>query len=223
MTRSYANEASGQAEVAKFLRVLDNWRSSLVDLSGRNRLLNFKHTRTSTLELTQPSLYEVVAGLSDGWGFARLPDEEETGPGTADDGAAETGDVVAEERTLPATRDDGGLRTQKTTAAQLRRSLRNLRSNANRVFNDYGLWTLYVAAGFLEWREEGAHEVSAAPLVLIPVQLLQANDGSFQLRMAEDEDPRHNPALPLKLEQFGVDWSTVLAADPLDIATVLAT
>ncbi|MFE2263599.1 DUF4011 domain-containing protein [Streptomyces griseosporeus] len=55
--------------------MLAGWRTSLVDLSGRNRLLNFRHTKTATLEISYPSAEELVEGLDRGWDFAPLPDE----------------------------------------------------------------------------------------------------------------------------------------------------
>ncbi|WP_189744993.1 DUF4011 domain-containing protein [Streptomyces tendae] len=45
----------GGSDLERLRTILAGWRTSLVDLSGRNRLLNFKHPRASTLELSAPS------------------------------------------------------------------------------------------------------------------------------------------------------------------------
>ncbi|MEU4209182.1 DUF4011 domain-containing protein [Streptomyces sp. NPDC026206] len=40
--------------VERLKAILAGWRSFLVDLSGRNRLLNFRHTKAATLEIVSP-------------------------------------------------------------------------------------------------------------------------------------------------------------------------
>ncbi|MFE1870996.1 DUF4011 domain-containing protein [Streptomyces sp. NPDC059496] len=74
----------------------------------------------------------------------------------------------------------------------------------------------------LDWREEGAHESSSAPLVLVPVQLVRDRTGRIRLHEAEEQDAVHNPALAVKLAQLGVDWTPVADTDCLDAAAVLA-
>ncbi|MFE6333336.1 DUF4011 domain-containing protein [Streptomyces sp. NPDC057798] len=89
MTNSGAFEGSQEIDCLKAM--LEGWRSSLVDLSGRNRLLNFRHTRSATLEISVPSAPELLKGLGRGWDFAPLPDEEPE----ADEGRR-NGDAVLE-------------------------------------------------------------------------------------------------------------------------------
>ncbi|WP_435611676.1 DUF3320 domain-containing protein [Streptomyces sp. bgisy159] len=211
MTNS--GDFGGSQELDRLKAMLDHWRTSLVDLSGRNRLLNFRHTRSATLEIAAPSAQELLAGLARGWDFAPLPDEEEEageerGPG----------DVVL------AKKDDRseGILTQKTTAPSLLRALNSLRAKATQVFNDYGLWTLNLGVGMLRWREDGAETGSDAPLVLVPVVIERARNGRVRLRASDDEEPRLNPALRVKLEQFHIDWTPVGEQDPSDLEAVLS-
>ncbi|MFJ5557333.1 DUF4011 domain-containing protein [Streptomyces sp. NPDC093250] len=148
----------GGSDLARLKAVLADWRTSLVDLSGRNRLLNFKHTRTSTLELSAPSPSELVRLLEGrALRFAPLPDEVP---------------AVDEEQECPPPGEDDVV-TQKTTAPALQRALRSLRSKATQVFNDYGLWTLHLGVGMLHWREDGATVGSRAPLILFPVEIVR--------------------------------------------------
>ncbi|MEV6671992.1 DUF3320 domain-containing protein [Streptomyces sp. NPDC051162] len=203
-------------ELEQLKRILAGWRSSLVDLSGRNRLLNFRHTKAATLEILSPPVDALCDSLGQGWDFDPLPEEEPL----ADEG--EFGS--AEPETLPDTRRgdaNGGIVTQKKTSPTLLRALRNLRSRSVQVFNDYGLWTLQLGAGMLYWRDDGAQTGSHAPLVLLPVRIERLANGRMRLRANEDEEPRLNPALKVKLEQFGIDWTPVTDQDPLDITAVL--
>lgn len=124
----------GGSDLERLKAILAGWRTSLVDLSGRDRLLNFKHTRSSTLEMSAPSP-SVLEGLLEDRSlqFAKLPDEvpaEDEEPSCPPPGEH---DVVM----------------QKTTAPALQRALRSLRSKATQVFNDYGLWTLHLDVGML--------------------------------------------------------------------------
>ncbi|MFH8788904.1 DUF4011 domain-containing protein [Streptomyces roseoverticillatus] len=203
-------------KVERLKAILAGWRSSLVDLSGRNRLLNFRHTKAATLEIVSPSVGILCDGLGRGWDFAPLPEEEPL--------LDESELASAEPENLPDTRRadaDTGIVTQKKTSPALLRAQRNLRSKSVQIFNDYGLWTLQLGVGMLRWSDDGAQTGSDAPLVLLPVRIERLANGRMRLRANEDEEPRLNPALKVKLEQFGIDWTPVADLDPLDITAVL--
>ncbi|MFI1423102.1 DUF3320 domain-containing protein [Streptomyces sp. NPDC020731] len=196
----------GGSDLERLKTILTGWRTSLVDLSGRNRLLNFRHTRTSTLELSAPSPTILVNLLEDrALQFAKLPDEVPS----------------EDEESVCPPPGEYDVVTQKTTAPALQRALRSLRSKATQVFNDYGLWTLHLGVGMLHWREDGATTTSQAPLILFPVELVRTPTGLELLQANEDEDPQLNPALPIKLEQFGIDWAPVAETDCRDVTAVL--
>ncbi|MGC5000300.1 DUF3320 domain-containing protein [Streptomyces sp. DT195] len=190
--------------------VLDGWRNSLLDMGGRNRLLNFRHTRTATLEITAPDPAALLAELAKGWDFAPVT-ERETGVELAKAGDAGTG-----RRSRP------GLVTQKTTQAALDGSLYQLRQKSGQMYNDYGLWVLWLGVGMLDWREPGAHESSAAPLLLVPVELRRDGNRRYRLHPAEGQERIHNPALAVKLDRLGVDWTAVTGTDVADLTAVLA-
>ncbi|MQS35269.1 DUF3320 domain-containing protein [Streptomyces katsurahamanus] len=211
MTNS--GDFGGSQELDRLKVMLESWRTSLVDLSGRNRLLNFRHTKSATLEILTPSAHELVKDLGRGWDFAPLPDEEpEAGEGRRPGGVvlAKKGDRA------------DGIVTQKTTAPSLLRALNSLRAKATQVFNDYGLWTLNLGVGMVRWREDGAEAGSDAPLVLMPVVIERARNGRIRLRASDEEEPHLNPALKVKLEQIHIDWTPVAEHDPSDLPTVFS-
>ncbi|MEW2132356.1 DUF3320 domain-containing protein [Streptomyces sp. NPDC005435] len=196
--------------------VLDGWRNSLLDMGGRNRLLNFRHTRTATLEITTPDAAALLAELAKGWEFAPVAERPEGVALTKD------GDETGAGRTDTGRRSRPGLVTQKTTQASLDTSLYQLRQKSGQMYNDYGLWVLWLGVGIVDWREPGAHESSAAPLLLVPVELRRDGSRRYRLHPAEGQDRIHNPALAVKLDRLGVDWSAVTATDPADLPGVLA-
>ncbi|MDT3395390.1 DUF3320 domain-containing protein [Streptomyces sp. B1866] len=208
---------AGAQGSAKLHSVLTEWRNSLLDMGGRNRLLNFRHTRTSSLEITAPGLGAVLAGLGRGWRFA--PVREAGGAVVPQDTAP-----VPERQTPSPGPEPGseGLVTQKTTQASLDAALRVLRGRSAQTFNDYGLWVLWLGVGMLNWREPGAQETSAAPLLLVPVELRLGDGGRPRLHAAEHQDRFLNAALAVKATRLGLDWEPVAEADPADPQAVLA-
>ncbi|MGW1116284.1 DUF3320 domain-containing protein [Streptomyces tanashiensis] len=199
--------------------VLEEWRKSLLDMGGRNRLLNFKHTRTATLEVESPDAEALLAGLGQGWDFA--PVDEAAGEPESEAGADSA--LTLRKSTDRTARQSAGLITQKATQAGLNSALYQLRSRSGQMFNDYGLWVLWLGIGVVNWCEEGAYESSAAPLVLIPVELKREESSRrYRLRLAEGQERMHNPALAVKMEHAGIDWSMVGATDVMDLPAVLA-
>ncbi|MFC8511644.1 DUF3320 domain-containing protein [Streptomyces sp. NPDC057257] len=193
--------------------VLDGWRNSLLDMGGRNRLLNFRHTRTATLEITSPGADALLADLARGLEFAPVL-ERASGVGLQKADDVQTGGV--EGKTRP------GLATQKNTQASLDSSLYQLRQKSGQMYNDYGLWVLWLGVGMLNWREAGAQESSAAPLLLVPVELRRDGNRRYRLHPAEGQERIHNPALAVKLERLGVDWASVTGIDVTELHRVLS-
>ncbi|MFJ5305660.1 DUF3320 domain-containing protein [Streptomyces sp. NPDC088350] len=210
-TTGVVHPGSSDPGLDRLKTVLSGWRTSLLDLGGRNRLLNFRHTRTATLEVTSPDAAAVLSSLTRGWSFAAIEEQQETDSSEAYDlepvGARGPG--------------ASGLVTQKTTQATLDSALYQLRQKSGQMYNDYGLWVLWLGVGMLDWREDGAHESSAAPLLLVPVELRRDIAGRTRLHLAEDQDRIHNPALAVKLDRLGVDWSPVTGTDVTDLQAVL--
>lgn len=165
------------------LDIVRSWRDSLLDLSGRNRLLNFKHLQTATLEIIAPPADQVIRGLERGLSF----------------------DQIDKEGAPPVPRGSR-LVTQKNTQAQLDRSLKRLAVTSTQHFNETGLWVLYLGVGFVEWRDDPIGEANSAPIVLIPVRVQRAEDGSYILIAVEGSEPLMNPALAVKVAEAGLTW-----------------
>jgi very-short-patch-repair endonuclease len=193
---------------------LDRWRRKLLDLTLRNRLLNFRDTKkTLTLLCPDPSLFEDM--LAQGESFQIRPRPADLGAADPRDTAVHlrrTGEdgveaLLAEE--MKARRIHGD-----TTLGDLERRLVEIYRAARLGLEEGGASALYLAVGFLVWYESKSSEKRRlAPLLLIPVELHRksARQG-FALRQGDD-DPRINVTLLELLKQdHGL---TIPGLDPL--------
>lgn len=189
--------AQEQSAIEKTHAWLKTQRDDLINMSRTNRLLYFKHTKTASMEITDPSTADVLERLSRGgannyWDFYLPPRDEDEMPGRRARRANEL---------LVADKD----------AKQIERALHLLERKTNQEFVDKGLWVLYLGLGMLNWLEsEHDDRAGAGPLVLVPVTI--ARDSlrePFRLRRTED-DPVVNPALTVKLtSDFDIALPTV--------------
>jgi len=188
---------------------LDRWKRKLLDLSLRNRLLNFRPTRR-TITLLAPDLARLEDALSEGQEFSIHPRPDfmdEDGPRsaalhrerTAEDPVARY--VVEEfrDRRLHATHD----------REDLDHRLLELYRAARTDLEETGTNSLHLALGFLRWYETPQSDTPRlAPILLLPIELARRSvSEGYRLRLA-DEEPHLNVTLLEKLgAEFRVDVS----------------
>jgi very-short-patch-repair endonuclease len=207
------------ADHQRVIEQINIWRRQLIDLARSNRLLYFHHTRTSTLEIldSPERLAAVVAGLVSGtaWRFFSPSEEDE-------EGRDDTGNAAVKRLLLAPTGREGSrlpesneLVTSKDSPRELLKTLRTLDRRATQEFMDRGIWVLYLAIGVLRWKDPDFPEEAESPLLLLPVQLHRDSPREpYELKRSE-EDVVLNPALAVKLAEFGVELPTV-EEDELD-------
>lgn len=224
----HAGRDLDEADRRRVLDQLDIWRKQLINLARSNRLLFFRHTRTSTLEIIDGagSLTGVVAELLAGRGLRfYMPPEEQLEDDDEVEAEPAAGDLISTRREglgITGQLAVGELLTSKKTTSELRSTLRTLDRRATQEFMDKGIWILYMAVGLLRWTDPDHHEQAESPLVLLPVQLVRGSPREpYELRRA-DEDVVLNPALTVKLAEFGVELPAV-EEDDLDFTTTLNT
>jgi hypothetical protein len=176
------------------------WRDSLINLTGSNRLLNFKPSRTGMIRLVRPAPEDVWSRLAanGGYGFRSLQ------AGRTDHGADREpeGAEPDEEFFVPPLAADI-LDTDKSPE-DLAASLRTLSRRSNQDYLDRGVWVLYLAFGALTWIDEDRSRYTS-PLLLVPVQLEHAgNIRDAKLKRAPEECVV-NPALALKLSRWEIN------------------
>ena len=184
--------------------VIATWRDGLINLTRSNRLLNFKPSRTGVIRLVRPSPEDVLARLARGgtYRFRSIQQKQANTDACSepDNGAAVTGLPVPP----PAT---DKLDTDKAPE-DLVAALRVLYRRSNQDYLDRGVWVLYLAFGSLTWTDEDRFRYTS-PLLLVPVQFESAGAAQGRELKLAPEEPVVNPALALKLSQYGIDLPRV--------------
>ncbi|MBI0583060.1 MAG: DUF4011 domain-containing protein [Methanomassiliicoccus sp.] len=163
-------------------RKIERWCQSLLDMTLRNRLLNFKPR--SAVQIVRPdgtSMFDLLVKGERTLTFREMAEEESREPVEA---IALAGDQV-----LPPY-DPRGLND----------TLRKMRLKARSHLQEQGVNILYLSFGLVRWYEEAdSDEELLSPLVLVPVELIKEGPLSpFKLRTI-DEDIVINPSLDYKL------------------------
>lgn len=181
---------------------IDQWKSRLLDLSLRNRLLNFKETK-STLCILSAAPEHVEDELAAERELSLQPKPKLM----SEDDPRNAATYTKQQRTDALNdhlRDElahGRLRTGLDESENSRR-LTELYRAARVALEENGTNTLFAAVGFLEWREtEHSDRILRAPLLLVPVELKRKSvlEG-FTLRRI-DEETRLNVTLMEMLRQ----------------------
>ncbi len=176
---------------------VQQWKNALLDLSLRNRLINY--TERSGLPLTVPagSLGTLEDLLSGGTAVTLLPSDRlsavqrERGVGSARELPEELlAETLTERRAVHADVTDGGYLPR----------LRGLAYKAKTVREETGANNLYLALGSLVWELDG--RPLRSPLVLVPVVLTPAaRAGGYRLTLDDTGTSTPNYCLLEKLRQ----------------------
>lgn len=186
-------------------KALHAWRDSLLSLTGQNRLLNYRPTRSSTIELVEASPDEVLALIEAGKGvpvagLTPAPTESVSG---ADDLENE---ALSELEHIDFTRFPNHLYAKKTQR-DVDRGLRLLATTATREYLDRGLSVLYLALGSLRWKEQNG-DSRVSPLIFVPVELRSSGPKQPHRIYPSSEDAVVNPALEIKMREHGITFPT---------------
>ena len=181
---------------------IDQWKSRLLDLSLRNRLLNFKETK-STIQILSAAPEHVEDQLAAENELALRPKPKLMSEDDPRHGATMSRQQRADALAVHLTDElkHGRLHTHLEESEHARR-LTELFRAARNALDENGTNTLFAAVGILEWREtEHSDRVYRAPLLLVPVELKRKSvlEG-FSLRRI-DEETRLNVTLMEMLRQ----------------------
>lgn len=168
---------------------LSKWKSKLLDLTLRNRLLNFKPTK-STLQFVAPDLASMEDALSEGTEFRIRPLPslmEGADPRMAQVHANRGGRSPLDDMAMESIANKELLAQVPKEA--LDANLLSIFSAARTGLEEGGANTLYLAIGLLRWTEaEKSEPAHLAPILLIPVSLQrQSVRSGFRLSRHDDE------------------------------------
>ena len=201
---------------------LDRWLRQLLDLTMRNRLLNSSSKSKRVIPLLGSKLDAVEDRLAAGRSFAVLERPSEL----AGKGAPEDEAVRALDALLEAGVGEGQLRSY-LDAAELEVRLTNVYREARTAREEGGVNSLYLAVGFLSYREtRQATRSRRAPLLLIPLEIKRKSGRAGYSLVKGGDETRINVTLleylrrdhdvditgldPLPEDENGVDVSLVL-------------
>jgi hypothetical protein len=184
-------------------------RDRLLDRSLRNKLINtpLKSSKARQVRVFDEMSDQVFARLRGGGDFTFIHGRGEGSEGQDQVKIAEAG--AETER-----HSDNRLQTQMALEG-LQKRLLSLYHEGRTLEEEQGVNVLFLALGFLEWREDARSEVERfAPLLLLPVELIRegARD-RFKLRL-RDEDLITNISLQAWLkEEFRVELPEIPERD----------
>lgn len=175
---------------------LARWKSKLLDLTLRNRLINFKPTKVM-LPLRVPDPSHLEDELSDGreWKFRPLPQiMQGDDPRVAAVAMRRTGEDPIVAAAMQA------MHAHELLAAvdpkSLDAHLYEIYSAARLGLEEGGANTLYLALGFLRWAEDERAESShLAPILLVPVTLTRLSVRTGYSIKRHDDETIINPTL----------------------------
>lgn len=182
---------------------LARWKSKLLDLSLRNKLLNFKTNISSVVPLVIPKPEELEDAIARGdlLKFHPLPDALKTDSprSTAVYSSQQHRDLyedIAQEAL-----NAGGL-LAGVSSQELDKRLTKIFRDARTAEEEGGANTLFIALGCLRWRKgDDAETTHLAPLILVPVTISRPRvRGQFTIK-SRDEDTIVNPTLLQMLQR----------------------
>lgn len=222
---------------------LDAWKSKLLDLTNRNRLLNHRDTKGCLrIVCPDPSLLEDKLARGNQIRIVAFPrperdpeldfeDDAETGPdseaGGRSAGFSDSGSENSANDFDEAEIEEFALRQLNRTRTAVvvdlpeeeleKRSVQIFR-RARTALQEGGTGTLYLAIGFLHWkREQDSDRVFKAPLILLPVQMVRKSVKDGIRIIASDDEPRVNSTLLEMLRRdFGITVSELDGELPTD-------
>ena len=208
---------------------LQEARQNLLDLTMRNRLLNFRQTKIRTIKINDgnpANIYDIFVLNEKAMEFQSKPEtstanntvkkeehdlleeSEKDNPYFSEDDASLPKDDASKLWGLPPPESpvvDHNINRFLQTLLEsesLQKRLFSINQQARSVFEEQGYTVLYLAVGFLEWTEStNPEQARLAPLILIPVELDRTRVGaSFKLHWT-GEDILTNISLQAKVAE----------------------
>lgn len=207
----------------KLQKRIDIWKKLLLDFGKRNRLINFKESKRSTVKISSPlyaEFYEVLVTNEKEMAFPRsiiMSYSEYLHLEKKKKDSYKLVSYIREKQDKEAGEEgkikgvilevSGDIETSKSIL-DLEGSLKRLRYIANTSIEEQGINTLFLAFGLLKWKEKNvSSQTFLSPIILVPVKLsLESLTSPYKLSIHEDEIVV-NPTLQHKLEN---DFNIIL-------------
>ncbi|MBL4809698.1 MAG: DUF3320 domain-containing protein [Phycisphaerales bacterium] len=195
---------------------LERWQKKLLDLSLRNRLLNFSDTR-QTLGFVCADVPSLEDALADGKRFRVISLKDENPVGNRDPKLyrQQTGRDIQSD--FAASAFEKGQLCAIQTGKETKSRLTTLYRKAKSDMSEGGTNTLFMAVGFLRWKKSDKEErVYRAPLLLLPIKLSRRSAQSSYYISHHEDEVRFNQTL---LEMLERDFGLMIPALRGDLST----
>lgn len=186
---------------------LEDARNSLLDLTLRNRLINYRPAKNRSIAVRDEEpcdVYSILVLQEKRMQF-RAGSWNEEGEDDEEDAASSSiwapPDPDAES---PEHHRDLFLETALKPEV-LQKHLFKIAQEAQSIYDEQGYTVLYLALGFLEWREQPTSSPNRAPLILIPVTLERDQVRAAYKLAWTGEDLMTNVSLQAKLREQEVE------------------
>ena len=205
---------------------LDRSRTELLDLTGRNRLLNVprKSKSAKTIEVVDELSSEIFRILvADERAMTFSAGRRAAGSAALDDeddeeinDLAQPEDDPFDERGIAQRHSDTKLQTRLTSEG-LQKRLLSMHYDAKTLQEEQGVNILFLALGMLKWFEDASSDKERyAPLILVPVSLERGTAAEkFKLRRLPDDLVPNLSLEALLKRQFGLDMPDFVDGDQL--------
>ncbi len=188
---------------------IDRWKRRLLDLTNRNRLLNYIETK-KTVSLNYRGLGHIEDALAKGSSLTlrSMLTEQQSGRG----GATAVDPKVIE--ALVQQEFDAGRLVTNRSQEELDGRLTEIFRSAREGLEEGGASGLYMALGFLEWFEDASSDrPRRAPLILVPIDVQRGSiRQGFKLTRAADDTRFNTTLLEMLRVEFGLE---IRGLDPL--------
>ena len=182
---------------------IDIWKKKLLDMGMRNRLLNYKDTKRTSLNILAPDykrLFKLVAIDEKTLVFPHLEVKSISAEDLLSDGDGQGMLPEFNQYEIP-----GDIETDRTVK-ETHQTAKALRDKTKTAYEEQGVNILCLSFGFLEWADHAKPSATiSSPLVLVPVILsIESITDPYKLSLHEDEIVV-NPTLSYKLENdYGI-------------------
>ena len=219
MSESATTSDVGAAEArdAVVRRQIDAWARRLIDLTRRNRLVNFKPTRRGHVRIVEPDAQAILDRLlssSGKWDFFMPPDESDDSPDHVTSDAFRLNEFKR-------TRKEHQVIGDEVDGTELEKTLLGIGRRTRLELEEKGVNILFLAFGFLRWKSVD-EQWNSSPLLLLPVELQRESVRDPHRIITDEPDVSVNPALIEKLKHdYRLELPDVSAVEDLTIAQYL--
>lgn len=206
---------------------LNKWKSNLIDLSKRNRLLNFAENSSSVLRFKM-EMEDLFSGLLEDYQYkvnsivdmqAYVLKEKRRKKRSKDITVSEADQQVKLWGEI-ADKDEDEI---ENAYGKLEKQLNGIRLKAKTFSDEKGINTLFIGFGFLKWKESDDSNIYIkSPIVLLPVILKRENVNEPYCIEKYSDEVTINPTLLQKLKvDFGLNFSFNQEEGDLTLADII--